>query len=316
MHLRFFSAFAIAVLALTGLTTTASAQNGKHRPDTVDLPAGFQGEGVATGRGNTFYAGSRVDGRVARGDIREGTSEVFVAAPLVAQAVGLKADLRHDLLWVAGGDTGKAAVYELRTGAPVIALTLTTGPSFINDVTVTRTAAYFTNSMVPELYRVPVARDGTVGAPETIPLSGPAADFVAGEFNLNGIAATQNGKTLIVVNSVKGELYTVNPQTGASTLIDLGGASVPTGDGILLSGRTLFVVQNGTVPGVPNQIVLIRLGHGFSEGKIVDTLTSPLFETATTVARRGDVLLAVNAQFAGAPVDPEAEVVLLPLHGN
>jgi hypothetical protein len=293
-------------------TTEGAARAGDHgpRPDTIDLPAGFAGEGVAVGAGNVFYAGSLADGRIARGDLRAGTTEVFVAAPIVAPAVGLKADLRHGLLWVAGGPTGTAAVYDLNTGEPVVALTLTTATSFINDVIVTREAAYFTNSMVPEIYRVPVSPSGDVGAPETIALQGPAGQFVAG-FNNNGIEATSDGGTLIVVNSVKGELYTVDPNTGESALIDLGGASVATGDGLLLSGKTLFVLQNGTQPGVPNQISVIRLDPDLTVGRVVDTITSPLFETATTLARRGNLLVAVNAQFAGAPIDPEPEVVLL-----
>ena len=37
------------------------------------------------------------DGRIARGDVRTGTMEVFVSAPVMAPAVGLKADERHDL---------------------------------------------------------------------------------------------------------------------------------------------------------------------------------------------------------------------------
>ena len=84
-------------------------------PETIDLPAGFAGEGVAVGQLGTFYAGSRVE-RARRGDSAPGTSEVFVGKPLVTAATGLKADLRHDLLWVAGAATGQAAVYDLDTG--------------------------------------------------------------------------------------------------------------------------------------------------------------------------------------------------------
>ena len=113
------------------------------------------------------------------------------------------------------------------------------------------------------------------------------------------------------MNSAKGELYTVDATTGDSELIDLGGGSVPTGDGILLAGRTLYVLQNGNAPGVPNQIAVIRLSRDLTSGRIVDTRTSPLFETATTLAKRGNLFVAVNAQFGGSPIDPEAEVVLL-----
>ena len=225
----------------------------------------------------------------------------------------MKADRRHNLLWVSGAGTGQAAVYALKTGAPVVALTLTTAPSFINDVIVTRHAAYFTNSFAPEIYKVPVSRDGVVGTPETIALTGPAAEIVAG-FNLNGIEAPSDGRTLIVVNTARGKLFTVDARTGDSAMIDVDGMTFPTADGILLHGNTLFVLQNGLSPTpTPNQIVVIRLRHHLTQGRVVDTLTSPLFETATTLARSGDVLVAVNSQFGGAPIDPESELVLLSL---
>ena len=235
---------ALALLAsVAGLAVPGPAD--AQRPETIDLPNGFQGEGVATARHGTFFAGSRADGRIAIGSLRDGTSDVFVEDPLVPAATGLKADLRHGLLWVSGAATGQAAVYDLETGAGIETLTLTTAENkFVNDVIVTRDAAYFTDSVNPVIYRVPVTKQAVIGEPTTIELSGPASEFEAGEFNLNGIEATHDGRTLIVVNSFKGALYTVDAGTGQSEQIDLGGASVPTGDGILLHGRTLLVLQN------------------------------------------------------------------------
>lgn len=311
---RAFAAVALAAAAVAGpLTLAPGALADRRLPDTIDAPAGFALEGVASGKGNTFYVGSLADGRIARGDVRKGTMEVFVSSPAMAPAVGLKADKRHDLLWVAGGPSGQAAVYDLDTGASVAVRTLTAAPSFINDVTVTRDAAWFTDSQSAVLHKVPVGRRGEVGQPVAVPLSGPAAAIVPGQFNLNGITASADGKTLIAVNSFKGELYAIDAATGASTLIDLGGASVAGGDGILLVGRTLYVLQNGGSPGTANQIVVVDLNLKRSSGEVDRTITSPLFETATTVALVGDVLVAANAQFRGAPVDPGPEVVLIPL---
>jgi len=301
---------AVAALALS-LTTATARTAQAHGASTIDLPPGWAGEGVATGRHGTFYAGSVANGQIAIGSLRSGTTHVFVDTPLVPSATGLKADLRHGLLWVSGAATGKAAVYDLSTGRGIVALTLTTSPSFINDVVVTRDAAYFTDSRSPVLYRVPVSKRGQVGLPQTIHLSGPAAEIVAGAFNLNGIDATADGRTLVAVNSATGALYTINPRTGASAQIDLGGGAVPTGDGILLLGRKLLVLQNGVGTGV-NQIAVVQLHHRLTEGRIVDTIKSPLFETATTLARSGNALIAVNAQFVTPPpIDAQAEVVLL-----
>ncbi len=312
---RALAATALAAAAVAGpLTLAPGALADRPLPDTIDAPARFALEGVAAGEGRTFYVGSLSDGRIARGDLRKGTMEVFVSAPVMVPAVGLKADQRHDLLWVAGGPSGKAAVYDLDTGAAVATLTLTAAPTFINDVTVTRNAAWFTDSQSAVLYKVPVSRKGAVGQPEAVPLSGPAAAIVPGQFNLNGITASADGKTLIAVNSFKGELYAIDAATGASRLIDLGGVSVASGDGILLEGRTLYVLTNGTAPGTTNEIVEVKLDLKRSKGEVVRTITSPLFETATTVAKVGDVLVAANAQFAGAPIDAAPEVVLIPDH--
>ncbi len=106
MKLRLVTASVVAAVLLAPVVGSPASAN---HPETIDLPAGFAGEGVATGRPGTFYAGSRTDGRIARGDLRAGTSEVFVAEPLVSAATGLKADLRHDLLWVSGAATGQGS---------------------------------------------------------------------------------------------------------------------------------------------------------------------------------------------------------------
>ena len=197
-------------------------------PETIDLPdpTSFAGEGVATGTHSTFYAGSRLDGWIARGDLRSGTSEVFIDEPIVPTATGLKADLRHGLLWVAGAQTGKAAVYDLETGDPVVALTLTTANSFVNDVVVTRARGLLHRQPVTgDVPRVPVADDGTIGVPKRIVMSGAAADaHVPGAFNLNGIEATGNGRTLIAVNSTLGTLYTMDKRRPASATRSISGA--------------------------------------------------------------------------------------------
>jgi len=279
-------------------------------PDVIPLPNGFQPEGIASGTGTTFYVGSIPTGAAYRGDLRTGEGEILVPAQAGRAAIGLKYDERTGLLFVAGGPTGYAYVYNGETGANVAEIQLTTGPSFINDVVVTRDAAYFTNSFQPVIYRVPLANNGELPpnpTSEEIPLSGDY-QFTAGAFNANGIAATPNGKTLIIVNSTEGALYNVDQTTGIATRIDLGGGSVPNGDGILLQGKTLYVVQNQL-----NQIAVVELNSDFTEGTIVDTITSSSFRVPTTIARFGDSLYAVNARF-GKPATPdtEYEVVRVP----
>ena len=58
-----------------------------------------------------------------------------------------------------------------------------------------------------------------------------------GAFNVNGIAATPDGSTLIVAHTADETVYTVNPSTGASAAI--AGADLPNVDGILLEAGRL-----------------------------------------------------------------------------
>jgi len=100
----------------------------------------------------------------------------------------------------------------------------------------------------------------------------------------------------------------VDPATGVATRIDLGTGAVPNGDGILLRGKTLYVVQNQL-----NRIAVIELDSDFSAGTIERTITSPLFRVPTTVAAFGNALYVVNARFGTPPTpDTEYEVVRAP----
>jgi sugar lactone lactonase YvrE len=162
---------------------------------------------------------------------------------------------------------------------------------FVNDVTVTRRAAYFTDSQKPLVYVVP--RDGS--APFSLPLTGDF-EFLPG-FNANGIAATPDGETLILVQSNTGKLFTVDPDTGVTRLIDA--PLVPNGDGILLVGPVLFVVQNQD-----NKIAAILLDRRLRRGVLAAELTDPDFDVPTTVARLGLRLYAINARF-NTPPTPE-----------
>ena len=99
--------------------------------------------------------------------------------------------------------------------------------------------------------------------------------------------------TVTVVNGSTGRLYTVDPETGEASLIDLGGALLLTGDGLLLEGRqTLYVVQNFF-----NQIAEVRLSRDLSTGQVVQELVDDAFRIPTTVAGFGPYLYAVNARF-------------------
>ena len=283
-----------ALMALV-VVAAASAARDVVFPARIDLPDGWQPEGIAvSATTGSFYVGSIPTGAIYRGSVRTGKGSVLVPAKAGRQAIGIELDNRGRL-FVAGGPTGDGWVVDARTGADMRSYELTTDSStFVNDVVVTRGGAYFTDSMRAVLYRVPIAANGALGAArQEIALRG---DYVheAG-FSLNGIDATPDGRTLVVVQSGSGRLYTVSPASGVARRVDLGGATVTNGDGILLDGRTLYVVRNRQ-----NRIAVVRLAPSMRSGRVVRTLANAGLSVPTTIDDHGRRLYAVNARF-GTP---------------
>ena len=112
----------------------------------ITLPNGWLPEGVVTGRGPVIYSGSRANGAIYAADLRTGEGAILVPGQAGRVAVGLSFDPRTNYIFVAGGGTGKAYVYDAETGALVQEYALTALGGFVNDVIVTRDAAYFTQS--------------------------------------------------------------------------------------------------------------------------------------------------------------------------
>jgi streptogramin lyase len=267
-------------------------------PERIALPDGFRPEGIASGKGRSVYVGSIPSGQVLKIDTKTGTSTEAVPARAEHAAIGLKYDRQGDRLFVSGGPTGKAFVYDAGSGAELAAFQLTpTGQAtFINDVVLTRTTAYFTDSQQPVIYAV----DRDLSGVTPIALTG--FPMVAGPNNLNGIEAAANGRVLLAVQSATGDLWRIDPSTGSHSLVDLGGAELTDGDGLLLvSNRTLLVVQNRS-----NQVAVVKLDRRFQSGHVLRTITHPDFDVPTTVARRRGRLFLPNARFT-TPPQPDTE---------
>jgi sugar lactone lactonase YvrE len=280
---------------LTGpMIGTAQAQ---PFPDRIELPNGFQPEGITIGRHATAYLGSLGNGDIYAVSLRTGERRL-ISKGLGPEfpSLGLKIDNRGRL-FVAGGASGTGRVIDVRTGKIIRNYRFATAPTFINDVVLTRRYAWFTDSQRPQLYGVRLGPGGRPGGKRhvvTLPLSGEWQQVDG--FNANGIAQTPNGKALLVVNSTTGLLFRVDPRTGVATRVDLGGASLTNGDGLLVRGRTLYVVRN-----LLNQVAVIKLNASGTRGRLVDTLTSRDFDVPTTVAALGNSLYLPNARFTTPP---------------
>lgn len=285
-----------SLLLLFALALPVAAK--KAFPDIIAMPDGFRPEGITLGNGHTFYGGSLGTGAIVAGDLRSG--EVAVLNPGAAGwvSVGMSFDSRSGYLFVAGGPGAVGRVIDTATGALVAEYPMASGggADFINDVIVTRDAAYFTNSFAAELTRVPLGAGGSLPDAAdvmTLPLTGDWQQM--GGFNANGIEATANGNSLIVVSSAAQAIYEVDPATGVATQIDLG-AALPFGDGLALAGHTLYVVQNQL-----NQIAIVSLSPDLASGTIEGTITNANLDVPTTALVFGNSIYAVNAKFSTPP---------------
>ena len=293
----------VVLFALGSLAVPALAQS--TFPEKIALPNAFAPEGIEIALGNTFYVGSVQTGAIYTGSLRTGTGRILVqgvtTTPSTRGATGIEYD--RGRLWVAGAGFGTARVYNARTGTLLREYQLATAPTFINDVVVTNRAAFFTDSQKPVLYRVALSRNGAPGALATITLTGEY-QHVAG-FNLNGIVATANGKTLIAVQSAAKKLFLINPSTGATKAIDIGTYNLENGDGLLLQGKTLYVVQNRS-----NKVAVFALSSDLTKATFVRAITDADFDVPTTIDRAGERLYVVNARFGTAtPADQHYDVV-------
>jgi hypothetical protein len=110
-------------------------------------------------------------------------------------------------------------------------------------------------------------------------------------------------------------LFTVNPVTGASAPINISGLIPGSLDGMLLQGRSLWAVEN-----TANTLIRVALSPDLSTGTITSTITSPLFDDPTTLAKFGDRLALPNGRYdlgipppfgSGAPPGTTYNVVVV-----
>jgi hypothetical protein len=296
------------VLAGPGHAEHGHAGHGHSRlPDTIALPNGWQPEGITTD-GRYLYAGSLATGAIWRADPRTGEGATLPDSETGRMAVGVDYDRRRDLLWVAGGATGEIRAQDADTGETLATYVFPSeSDRFLNDIVVTRHAVYATDSFNQELAVVPLGsrrhgRHGGCGLPPasvatTLPLGG---DLVYQEgFNLNGIV--RSGRWLLSVQSNTGILFRIDPRTGETRAVDLGGTVLTFGDGLEPGHGVLYVVRNQE-----NLISVLDLDRRLTRGTEVDQITDDDFDVPATAALLHHSLYAVNARFTTPPA-PETE---------
>jgi len=262
-------------------------------------------EGVAY-RSDTgdFYVGSTTDGTVFRGNVEGGSkeAEVFLEPESDGRttAIGMEVD-EEGRLYIAGGDTGRIFVYDTESADQIRRLdTPDAEATFLNDVAVTPDGdAYFTDSMRPVLFRVTSTGDGVGDAEPWLNFEGTPAEYEEG-FNFNGIDATEDGRYLVAVKSNTGELFRIDTESKEVVEINLEGETLANGDGLLLDGRTVYVVRNEQ-----GLIVPVKLSGEYISGEVGEPFTDPSFAFPTTIAKTNGRLLVVNSQFDKREGEPE-----------
>ncbi len=246
-------------------------------------------------RTKDFFVSSTTDGTIFRGNLQKESADVFLPGGESGRttAIGVKVDDYKDRLFVAGGNTGQIFVYDIHSGKLLGKFSNQKTSTFINDAAITPNGdAYFTDSSDPILYKVSTNQAQEIVFEPWLDFTGTSLKYQSG-FNLNGIAATKDGKYLIVVQSNTGKLFRIDIAGKQVTEINLGGETLTNGDGILLSGeQILYVVRNQQ-----SLIVKVKLTENFSRGTVVSSTTDPSFAYPTAITQVGEHLLVVNSQF-------------------
>ena len=334
-----------STLAVVFCTLSMGAAAQQNWPDAIAMPIGFEGEGIELGKGHEFFVGgnslaslfgeaffgiphepSVLAGAIYKGNLRTGEGAILVP-PTGKPLAGLSYDPRTDYLYAATGfadlvtgsfiDQG-VIVYDASSGDFVTEITFGDG-ILINDILVTRTGVYCTDSFNPNLYKVVLENGGSLPSTpvvEVIPM--PGFDMVPG-FNANGLVGDFDGRQLVIVNITSGVLYLVDTESGEASPLEIEGAEqlFPDGDGLYLDGRTLYIMQNFS-----DKIAVVQLSGDLSGGEFIKNIPgegeiNPL-NVATTIIGFGNGIYAINTNFfepdgpmIGNPADVQVEVVRL-----
>jgi Cu-Zn family superoxide dismutase len=275
-------------------------------------------EGIAYDPGTGyFYVSATGDGAIYRGRLDQPSMELFLPGGGDGRifCLGLKVDDKGRL-YVSGGISGQVYVYDTRT--KVLLAKFQAGPppagnppqpgSFINDVALAPNGdAYFTDSFNPVLYRLSTGADGNFTIDSSLNFTGTTLVYKHGatlmeNVNLNGIAATPDGKFLIVVQTNTGKLFRVSLDPALAgdprrvTEIPIEGGNA-VGDGMLLEGALLHMARNAS------EVATFEMDVPFDydKARFLRSTTDPSFDFPTTLARAGDRFLVVDSQFEKQP---------------
>jgi len=237
------------------------------------------------------YVGSSKEGHLYK--LAPGATEATVfqhgGSPGRQAAFGLKIDDQRRL-WIAGGPNGTVAVVDLASATTRAVMKVPPGPqTFVNDLVVSGSQVYVTDSFRPVIYRASTA---SMVLEPWLDLATTPVRYRPNEVNLNGIVASPDGRFLVAVQLATGQLWRIDTRTRAVTEVAVEGGPLPHGDGLVLRGASdLFVVRNEE-----REIVHVMLSVDGTRGRIVQRLGDPRLRYPTTAALVPEGLVVVNGQ--------------------
>jgi sugar lactone lactonase YvrE len=276
----------VVVLLLTEATAHAGVAG------TVPATASFP-ESIAVVPGtSTFFVSSFLTGAVVKGTAG-GAVTPFLAAGRDGRtsAAGLHVDARGRL-FVLTGTSQHLQIFDARSGRfhADFAAAPRAG-SNLNDLAVTRHGdVYITDFGNTGIYRVSARQVATGRGAIARWLSPPTriAPNLSSGGNFNGIAATPDGRYLLVGQTGNGALYRIDLATRSIVAVTINGGSLLGSDGFLLAGHTLYVVTH------QNGVARVQLSRSFRSGHVTGMLTDPGLDFPTSIAALQGQLVVTN----------------------
>jgi Cu-Zn family superoxide dismutase len=279
-------------LAIAGLSLLVATAASAAPAGTVPGTAGFPESVTAAPKSRVIYVSSFATGAVLKGRLG-GPLEPFLAAGANGRtsATGMRLDAHGDLLVLTGSGLA-LQVIDARTGRLKGRLPAADGvASNLNDLAVTKRGdVYVTDFGTPGVYRGTARQIAAHRGKLTRWLSPPASIVPddPSHLNLNGIAATADGRYLLLSQTATGNLYRVGLHDKKIVRLAVSGSSLTGADGILLSGHTLYVVVHS------GAVRKLRLSGAYTSARVTKTLTDPSLDFPTSVEDVAGQLVVTN----------------------
>ncbi len=299
---------AAAIILTATLSTNAIAHEIDQTsrviwPDLIPIPVGFEPEGIEMGKDTDFFVGTLAfsgnltnAGAIYKGNLITGEGQVLVP-PTGKPLVGLSYDARTDYLYAATGfgnpNRERGVNVYAATSGRLLGEIIFGDDMAINDVLVTDTAVYCTDSVSTTLYKLPLEDDGKVFSSTVEKIEMTGFEMAEG-YNANGLVGDFDGKELVIINITTGVLYLVNTESGAASPVNVQGDEqlFADGDGLYMDGRTLYIMQN-----FAQKIAVVDLSDDLTRGTFIKNIVSDDFSIPTTITGFGNCIYAINTHF-------------------